>query len=180
MVRQPDSSRGVLQNSQGAKHGLPLLANRPLQWWLDWINECLQSEDRHVYWCGVMLGSFLGRGDAKTREELLAEFNKGTCPYFVILGSLVVPSLSGVSVDDLSEDALSRLMLRTENIEIAIGTWPGGPVLGMLATEAFVEREILPRLADQNITSNEREWLLRVLDSAGRRHNRRYVVVKPT
>jgi hypothetical protein len=120
-----------------------------------------------------MLGRFLAHADHDTREALLTEFNHAK-PYFVTIGRLVIDQVKGVTTDRLSKEAIARLLTKIGSP--LMSWWGHAPVLAELATEGFVARELLPRLACNDLSAKDRVGLLRVLDEAGRRHNRRYVV----
>ena len=171
LSRIPVLVESVLQTVQGQQHGLPLFDVKPLDWWLDWLTELTTEQER--FFSSFLIGGFLARGDASTRNRLLAEFNKAIEPSYRLLGQLVLSKLEGLTTDDLSSAVLDRLLLELDRPLVSV--LGAEPLLGILATEAFVRRELLPRLRRHGLNEASRRGLTQSLLVAGRRHNKRYV-----
>ena len=91
-----------------------------------------------------------------------------------MLGRFVIGKMDNVSTDDLSPDAIAKLLEFSLNLQ-AVGPLDS-PLLGTLATERFVEEKLLPLIQNSvEVTEEARSHIEKVLHNAGRRHNKRYV-----
>ena len=164
-TRNSALSESVLSRIQGTQ--LPLLACRPLDWWLDWAEQCLRSDKRETWWCGFMLVGFIGDADNRTREQLLKRFNEAPEPEFLRLGCLLYMRYRApqFSTEDFSSQALDRLTRHGRKYPFA------GYALGTAATEMFATNVLLPLLKE----NPNAHWIKEALVKAGQRHNKRYI-----
>jgi hypothetical protein len=153
----------------GKVHGkeLPLLDHKPLNWWLDWTEECVKSKGRHMWWCGYLLHDLIKLGDEAITKEILSRFNGESESEFKRIGQLLFwDGAERISTDQLSEIALRRLLTEAEKYKFAAA------VLGSVATEEFARTILVP----QWVAHPGFKWLREALEIAGRRHNRRYIL----
>lgn len=175
ITRKSDLVAGVLSATQGHEYGLPLLAERPLSWWIDWIGarDRAPQSSREAF-LGFLLKRFIVQGsDQACRRAVLSEINKADPSTFDILAPCLA-AFPHVTTDDLSKPAVDLLLERRRGDFLSTLE----PLLGSLATEAFVKREILPLLKRNELSQEDRTWLQQVLDCAGRHHNKRYNVLQ--
>jgi hypothetical protein len=162
-TRNPSLAGAVLGQAQGRK--LPLLSIHTLDWWLDWEEECIESEVRPVWWCGYMIGRFINDGTDDIRAMALARFNDTSKKEFERIGRLVFrEGASSVSTEQFSETALGRLLNEGGSFDFSAA------VLGVAATEEFVTTVLLPLLKE----NSSYIWIHEAVEVAGNRHNRRY------
>ena len=172
-----DDLRTSLRLSLGPRPALCPL--RPLEWWLEWLSEYVgstQDKDRwgKDRWFAYKLGEILAYGDNTTSDTILSEFNRVHTQSFELLGRFVIGKMDNVSTDDLSPDAIAKLLEFSLNLQ-AVGPLDS-PLLGTLATERFVEEKLLPLIQNSvEVTEEARSHIEKVLHNAGRRHNKRYV-----
>ncbi len=141
-----------------------------IEWWLAWI---LESSDERDYWLAEQLGSLFGDYVSRGKQaELVTEFNKPTSKFRRVLQLFVLPFLSELTTDDLSEDSISLLLADLERESST--SWLYGHLLGRVATEQFVSDRLLPLRDEGNSTFAKN--LKAVLRDAGSRHGRRYIV----
>lgn len=139
-------------------------------WWLEWMQEEYVLDENS--WLLARLSNFIGINmDANSRAEFILEFNKPDTQFRNVMISMLMSSLD-VSTDELSEGAISFVLSslgRKDRSSRYIDN-----VLGVFPTERFIVERILPILP--NAQGILRARLLQVLEQAGSRHGRRYLV----
>jgi hypothetical protein len=164
-TRDPHFVSALLGELQGQE--LPLLSIQPLDWWLDWEEECLRSKDQTVKWCAWRINQFLRSGDQETTVATLALFNGEPISGFVRIGRLVFnEGTTRITCDQLSPTALARLLDEGKKFEFS------ALVLGKTASEEFVRTTLLPHLRSNPTYT----WIRKAIEIAGHRHNRRYLL----
>jgi hypothetical protein len=144
---------------------LPLLTVHPLEWWLDWEEECLSSKEQTIRWCGWRINQFLRNGDKETTAAALTLFNEVAISGFERIGKLVFDEgTTKITSDQLSPAALARLLNEGGNFAFSAS------VLGKAATEEFVRSVLLPHLA----SNPNHIWIREAIEIAGNR--RRYLL----
>ncbi len=141
-----------------------------IEWWLDWIKEVANTKEGR-YFAFMLSCLFADRLRPEVRDAFVNEFNKQDSPYREVLARTILLARSDLSVNQLSEDAISFLLADLSSRKI-----PGdfeGHLLENAATEAFVIERLLPLLS--NAEEPLRNNLAKVLQQVGKRHGRRYV-----
>lgn len=149
---------------------LGILSIGEIDWWLDWMFEAAKLGDGD--WFGRTLGGIFARHLSSTKQaELIAEFNNDSSKFRRILLDKVIPYLD-TSTDMFNNDTISFLLADLSRPG-AVSPWHAH-LLGSTATERFVNDRLLPLLpgAQFPLMAN----LESVLQQAGTRHGRRYVV----
>jgi hypothetical protein len=159
-TRSSPLAGAVLGVVQGRENELDLLRSKPLDWWLDWAEECATAEE--TSWCCYMLGGVLAKGSERTHRELLDRFNRGASRDFTRIGRLVLSNWVGVSTDELSGQAIAALLAEGHSER-----WVAR-LLGQACTEAFAESVLLP-LADDRPDWEDNAATVRVPDGVPRR-----------
>jgi hypothetical protein len=143
----------------------------PLDWWWQWMSEDAFSPNGWSF-CD-RLAAFLVAGMTPSMQEACLEtFNTPGCPFRPVLQEHVMRHLSELTSDKLSEDAIDYLIADLAQRDNSFR----GSLLGLIATERFVEARLLPLLplAEEPLRRN----LLRVLQTAGGRHRHRYATLE--
>ena len=141
-----------------------------IDWWLEWMVEASNIGDGN--WFGRTLGTlFSGYLSSTKQAEFIAEFNKDGSKFRRILLENVIPYLD-ISTDMFNDDTVSFLLADLNNGKI-VSSWHGH-LLGSTATERFVTDRLLPLLPGSQSTL--RANLESVLQQAGARHGRRYIL----
>lgn len=149
--------------------GLGVLDLGDVTWWLEWMREA--SEDGVDYWFLVKLGDVLGNySNVQSRMDLLREVNDRSEFRQLILDFVL--QRTEVTTDEFSNEAISYLL--AELSRERGGHWIRDELLGFAATESFIVERLLPLYlsAQEPLRGN----ILRVLEQAGSRHGRRYLV----
>ena len=140
-----------------------------IEYWLEWMAEPTEAklDDMLASWLSKFL---IDNASADMQRRILETFNDPMCKWRQIMADHLIRDMDGISIEDLSDDAIGWLMTdlhRREEIPFK------GLLVGHVATEKFVEEMLLPLLTstDQPLRRN----LFRVLRQAGQRHRRRYV-----
>lgn len=153
---------------------LPTLGNLkvgPIDWWLEWMSAVPTSNTG--YWFVNQLGGlFANHLNHAVQDKFVAEFNKSGSKFRWLLLQFVLPYRSDLTTEAFSEDAISFLLAdlsRKASVPLL-----QGHLLGRTATEQFVTERLLPLLpgAKQPLLKN----LHSVLEQAGSRHGRRYLL----
>ena len=130
-------------------------------------------ESSDIQWFVEQLGSLLGGHlTAEKEREFIAEFNRPDSQYRRLLQKYILPYFKGLSTDAFDESAISFLLADLSR-QRAVSTYRGH-LLGITATEQFTSRYLLPLLPEAKPPFLDN--LLEVLDQAGSRHGRRYVI----
>lgn len=140
-----------------------------LIWCLEWMRDV--SGDPENSWFLSRLGYVLANYvDDKTKSFILSEFNFGTGFRGVIFDFII--KRMDVTTDDIESEAISFLLADLSRDER--DSKMDCSFLGAAATEAFIVERLFPLLltAQEPLKNN----ILRVLDYAGARHGRRYLV----
>ncbi|GAB2923587.1 hypothetical protein GCM10027093_73620 [Paraburkholderia jirisanensis] len=167
-------SRLVSALLRGGSHpqlrGLHRIDVGDIEWWLFWLSE-LENDRETKILVGAMGSVLVEYGGAVTSRLLLTEFQRVDSPFRSVLFK-VISHMSDVSTDTLSEDAISFSLADLRRSDSATGF--EGHLLGKIATERFVTERLLPLLpiAEGSFLEN----LGAVLDQAGKRHGRRYLL----
>ncbi len=142
----------------------------PLDWSLEWFRE-LQDSNKAT--TEHLLAVLTHGTDQETLLEWLTEFNLPETPYRNEISRLLARMRlhsADLTTEDLSDSAIAYLLNKLQYEE---NTYYAVNILGELASETFVREYLLPlRPADPIGIRN----LRKVLDEAGRRHQRRYLV----
>jgi hypothetical protein len=144
-----------------------------IEWWLDWMLEVGIRKDSSSWWFMNQFGSlFANQLNLDQRNLFIAEFNRPNSKYRNLLLHCVIPYFKDLTSDSFDEDTISFL-LADLNRAGAVHSLQGH-VLGFTATERFIVERILPLLpqAQPPLVDN----LHAVLNQAGPRHGRRYVL----
>jgi hypothetical protein len=160
----------------------PILRTYPLDWWLDWIEECHLRLEEKWEWknAGLVLRHILLEHSKVARRELINRFNSGTPSDFERIGAYVFAYHSffadhlvgyssgdgGLAADEVTDETRNLLLTTAQKNQWA------SYLLGYTATEKFVLSELLPKLTEAPHLS----WLRRAVRVAGFQHNRRYDV----
>ncbi len=140
-------------------------------WWLDWmVEEARLPRSSLCYFLGRLLAYYAGQEAARSLIQL---FDSGESKYRRVLGAFVLPLVDWLKSDDLSPATLSWLIADLRHGTIGLY---GDSLLGGIATERFVEGQLLPLLPES--TEPMRSNLVSVLRECGRRHGRRYVTTE--
>ncbi len=139
-------------------------------WWLDWICE---PKDGHAFFVNDRLGQFVAGAATREALKLLVELlATGSAEQKRTLAYYVLGRVPGLRLEDLPSCAttwlIDDLAKRSDDDHILEDS-----VLARVATEEFIEDDLLPRLenAEEPLRSN----LLIVIRQAGERHRRRYL-----
>jgi hypothetical protein len=142
----------------------------PIEWWLDWLAD--DSEPEAQRWFADRLCRAFDHLSVGAREAFVAEFNRAGSRHRPVLARFVLWRWRDLTTDDFSEEALSFLIAdlarRQKGVDIR-----DRHLLGHTATEAFVTDRLVPLLDTQDPVFHR--TLVRVLEQAGSRHERRYV-----
>lgn len=140
-----------------------------ITWWLEWMRDEFTTEDGN--WFLFRLGDIFGtHAISQTRKSFIEEFNRGSEFRHLIL-DFVLERLD-VTTDEISSEAISFILaeLSRERSERRLGS----NLLGAAATENFITERLLPLLVGAQ--DPLRKNLLKVLERAGARHGRRYLI----
>jgi hypothetical protein len=140
-----------------------------IDWILEWLDE-ERTKNHHFMLYDRMSRLIEEKARPAIREAFLSEFNSNKSKYLSVLASSILLARSDLTTDMLSENAISFLLARLGNADDSNFR---ESLLTRCATETFVEDKLLGLLS--NTTEPFYSNLLRVLDSAGRRHGRRYI-----
>jgi hypothetical protein len=160
----------ILGNSIPVRlNNLGVLDVGDITWWLEWMRDV--SVEGVDFWFLAKLGDVLGSHiNSQTRAAFLEEFNRGSEFRPLILNFII--QRMDVTTDDIDSEAISFLL--AELSRESSHRWMGGDFLGSAATESFIAERLLPLLL--NAQEPLRGNLLHVLEQAGARHGRRYLV----
>lgn len=138
-------------------------------WWLKWMQELFFDGDN--YWLLTKLGDVLGNHiDSGARADFLKEFNCGS-EFRPLMLKFIIQRID-VTTDDFDREAISFLL--AELSRERSDRWTDGNFLGTVATETFITERLLPLLV--NSQEPLRGNILGVLEQAGARHGRRYLI----
>jgi len=107
-----------------------------VEWWLNWLTE--ENDNGFVGDLSRVFGSFLTN---ESKQRFLKEFESGDKKYRSLLSYMLPLIFDDLSLDDLSADCISFILADVNRVEVGDGT---GSLLGILATETFVEEKLLP------------------------------------
>ncbi|MBC3207911.1 SIR2 family protein [Pseudomonas sp. SWRI111] len=148
---------------------LGLLDLGDVTWWLEWMQDASREEDG--FWFLAKLGDVLGNHiNSQARSAILREFNSGSEFRSLILKYII--QRMDVTTDEFEREAISFLL--AELSRERRGYWLGSNLLGAAATESFITERLLPLLV--NAQEPLRGNLLSVVEQAGARHGRRYLL----
>lgn len=145
-----------------------------IEWWLEWMLEVERtSTDNSGYWFLNQLGALFANQVGKEKRDLfVAEFNKADSKYRKLLLRFLIPYFKDTTTDAFNEDTISFLLA---DLNRGAPVNPiTGHLLGNAATERFIEDRIVPLLPEAQPPLADK--LRAILDQAGSRHGRRYVV----
>jgi hypothetical protein len=141
----------------------------PVDFFLEWLVSA-NNKERWGFRQGIC--TTLGRrSDDDTKDALLAEFNSTTSPYRRVLATEVLVHFSDISTDQFTMEAIEFLLAQLGD---KTSWFRRGDILGIAATEAFVEEKLLP-LVSETLSDAARKNVTKILVSAGQRHGRRYI-----
>ncbi len=144
----------------------------PIDWWLEWLVEAQDDKALGFSFRYSMSELFARYLSAESRRAFVTEFNKSGSKFRGLLARFILPLRSDLTTDEFSEDAISFL-LADLNRDGSTGGLPDH-LFGSTATENLVTERLLPLLSDAKPPLSEN--LRNVLQQAGSRHGRRYVV----
>jgi hypothetical protein len=138
-------------------------------WWLKWMHD--EMNDDEGGWFLFRLGDLFGTyACTRNRKAFIKEFNERS-EFRSLLQSYVLGRLD-ITTDEIDDDAISFMLaeLSKKKAEHNFGTG----LLGSAATESFITDRVLPLLikAQEPLRGN----LYMILERAGSRHGRRYLV----
>jgi hypothetical protein len=145
----------------------------PIEWWLEWMMEAVNTCSDVWFWFPNQLGALFAKYlELEVQDAFVTEFNKADSRFRQLLLHFVLPNRDDITTEVFNEDAIS-FMLADLNQKGSISSFRGN-LLGIAATEQFVNERLLPLLpnAKQPLLKNLRE----VLRQAGSRHGRRYLL----
>lgn len=154
--------------------GLGKLNIGPIYWWLEWMMEVCAG-GANTWFLNQLGGLFGNHLNHDMQHEFVLEFNRPSSKFRRLLSQFVLPRLTDITTDMLSEDAISFLLADLSDEGSALPS--RGHLLGSAATEEFVTERLLPLLSD--IEQPLSKKLHAVLRRAGSRHGRRYFVKPP-
>jgi hypothetical protein len=142
-----------------------------IDWWLEWMLEG-HDVDEHQSFLRSLGSLFADYLNPSVQAEFLVEFNKEDSKFRQVLLDFVLPKFSDLTTDAFNDRTISFLLADLSR-EGSINPWDGH-LLGSTATELFVAERLLPLLpgAQSPLTEN----LQKLLEQAGARHGRRYIV----
>jgi len=144
-----------------------------ISWWLSWLEEVERDKAKDPWLLLDRLGTFLGQHTTeKHRLRMLDYLNQPGAPHRSVLARHVICTMRNISVDALSE--AGRELLIREHI-ISDHWIAPSESLGELATEAFIERELLPLRPRLRSNKGAIERLNAILYTAGQKLGRRYI-----
>jgi hypothetical protein len=141
-----------------------------IDWLLEWLHT-LNTKDDEQDWFRYMLGRVIASNvNEPGRGAFLNEFNNPASKFRHVLLESILPHLSDITTDSLTDDSISFLL---SDLQRKSSDRLTDHILGEIATEPFVVDRLLPLLRESN--SPFREKLYLVLKQSGARHGRRYV-----
>lgn len=174
MLKKPKLLSGLMGSCSPPEiKGFRRCEIRNIDWWLDWIEELEQDKTgRWREWQSMQIGGFLTQyTGSKTKTEFLERFNDRNCPYRKVLLKYIIPKLETRS-DDFNEDGIQYIL---EDLKKSL-YWEGFQhhFLARAADHKFIVEKLMPLLeeADGVFRTN----LLDIIETAGRRHGKRYLV----
>jgi hypothetical protein len=142
-----------------------------IEWWLDWLIE--ESDPNARYWLQERMSwLFSVCLSREVRHAFVVEFNKLGSKYRLVLAHSILLHQSELTSDEFSPDAISFLLADLSR-KGSTGDWRGH-LLGQTATEQFVAERLLPLLPEAK--GAQRSNLQKVLQQAGARHGKRYLL----
>ncbi|WP_249583011.1 SIR2 family NAD-dependent protein deacylase [Pseudomonas viridiflava] len=150
---------------------LGILELGDIRWWLEWMRDEDESANDVKYWFLAKLGDVLGHYISKhTRAAFLEEFNQRS-EFRRLIYKFIIPRMD-VTTDEIGSEATSFLLAELSRGKIR--PWSRDNILGAAATEDFIAERLMPLLinAQEPLKGN----LLLILELAGTRHGRRYLV----
>ncbi len=143
-----------------------------IDWWLDWMEELEQKgdEDKESLQLLQIRGFLTRYTGPKSKEGLLARFNDEGCPYRKILLKYIIPRLE-THISDFHEGAIEYIF---EELKKECWDREKYGFLARAADHKFIVEKLMPLLeeADGVFRTN----LLDIIETAGRRHGKRYLV----
>ena len=163
-------SNAILGSSLPVRiHNLGILDVGDITWWLEFMRDASVEDDS--YWFLAKLGDVLGcYVNNQTKAAFLAEFNRGS-EFRQLIFNFVIKRMD-VTTDDIESEAISFLL--AELAREKRNHWERDHFLGLAATEKFIAERLLPLLL--NAQEPLRGNLEYVLEQAGARHGRRYLM----
>jgi hypothetical protein len=151
--------------SESMKHEL---SKSDVFWFINWMAE--SADEDHDWFFRDRMGRFLAESaDLETFSKVLSVFDQGDDRVSRVVADYILQYRQDLTTDMLSRNALDFLKNSLKSRE----SWnPEGPLLGAIATEEFVERELLPLLTQA--TGEHLLNLKQVLQRAGMRFGRRF------
>jgi hypothetical protein len=138
--------------------------------WIDILREIFPrsewAEGGNDSVCSYLASIFSDSG----RDRILARANDPNDPARDFVLAQFARRMSTISTDDLTPEAAKRLLDLYLDGELDPYPSPGG-----IATEPFVAQVILPLAETIGPEPYRRESMERILEEAGRRHDRRYL-----
>jgi hypothetical protein len=170
-LRDVSLARALLEGIYNREETIGTIEIVPIEWWLDWLAD--DSNPKAQWWLADRLCAiFADHLSVEAREAFVAEFNRAGSHYRPVLTRFVLWRWRDLTSDDLSEEAQLFLVEDLKRNGSVDGFY--GHLLGHTATEAFVTDRLVPLLSTQNSVLQQN--LVRVLEHAGSRHGRRYVI----
>ncbi|MBI2417786.1 MAG: hypothetical protein HYV28_07765 [Ignavibacteriales bacterium] len=143
-------------------------------WLLDWMIELTLNDDEfNNIWFLMQLGGFISKYlDPEQHMCIVEMFNRGDLKYRQLIFQFILPYFNNLNTDSFSEEAIQFLLKELKSKSrpnIYIGT-----ILGATATDSFAKERLLPLL--KTAKGKYRSNILGVLEEAGKRHGKRYVL----
>lgn len=142
----------------------------PISNWLEWLKSIAIAEDSEwiIYQMSGLFAQYL---DQAVQHEFIDEFNKPNSEYQQLLMKRILPFFKELAIDVFSENAISYMLADLGKEKV--GNFPSN-LLALTSTEKFINERLLPLLPDASglLLDN----LHKVLEDAGSRHGRRYVL----
>lgn len=166
----------ALQMRRGRQNELeiPKELLEPIDFWLEWMAAESSAEWTEGFWFCDRLANFLINFTSSEIHSLfIDEFNRENSPYRLVLFRHILKLIPELTSDKLNESAIQYL-LSTLNQDASQGlSFLQGPVIGIIATESFVEERLLPLLSID--TEPFKSNLRLAIKTAGGRYQRRYI-----
>lgn len=162
-------TKELLSNFNQIKYLASSLA--PSEWWLQKTLELDIDQEKSTFIELFNISGMIAK-DPILSPFFLNKFNTSTGGEFRLLARYIIHTIPSVSTDELSDSAINQLT----SMEFGLRTRLGDSVLGLLASESFVEGTLKPLLNSPHADHTQKVETAHALEAAGKKHNRRYLI----